>query len=139
MSSLFWTEGSIEAIVLESTVCFQLSPSAAFLFSEAGNNQVLFIKVNSRDEAETAKVIQNSKKTPVSANARLVECSKDATGAKCIWFATKIKPTLATTLLMAAKTARSSVRVGIAESEVNGTGKGLNCEQPFIVSRLMFI
>lgn len=131
----FWTEGTIEAIVVENPVRFLLSLSASVLCDGAEGKRALF-SCDREDDDVTGK------KAGRYSTAKLVGCVKNKAGKECLWFMGHSQPSplrISPGLLLNAKNARTTIRVGIPRKEFAIPSRGVSCQTAFAVSRLMFV
>lgn len=130
-NDLFWTKGIIDAIEVgmsKESVRFRLAPVEAYLFDGEIGKHVLFVNGNA---------------------AQLVELEDSKNGKGGVWFILNEKHStgpysgkkgMVVNLLMAAKNARSCVRVGLVKREGDTPlPGGLDGAPPYEISKLQFI
>ena len=135
MSTLFWTEGAIDAVALDAAdtlVRFRLVPTSTFLVDDESENLMVFVtKESEKREAKVVQCCKNRDEKPGAWFSMETRCPK--TSENTLWI--REDPA---GLLIEAKHARDSVRVGI-EVDALEEEKGQSPGSAIVVAELMFI
>lgn len=142
MSDLFWTEGTIAAIVVGKPIRFLLSLSSTSLIEMEEKKRVLFSPEGPDGGVTTSSTVRYR-------NAKIVKCIKNTAGKECLWFSqnnarpnggeTTYSPRFSAGLLLHAKNVRNTMRVGVSSAEFAQQNKGVSCRSPFVVSGLVVV